>query len=80
MRRVWAASHRCRSFASGLSVGGRRLIDEDRHTVADDLRVGEVKCLLVARLAEEPLAASQHDRVDHQPELVDEVVLDQRLY
>ena len=32
-----------------------------------------------AVIAEEPLAAAHDDRVDHQPELVDEVMLDQRL-
>jgi hypothetical protein len=31
--------------------------------------------LLVARLAEEALADPEHERVDGQPELVDEVVL-----
>jgi TrwC relaxase len=34
---------------------------------------------LVAGLAEEPLACPEDDRVDHQPQLVDEVVLDQRV-
>ena len=45
-----------------------------------DLRVDEPQRLLVARLAEEALAASEHDREDHQPQLVDEVVLEQRLH
>jgi len=31
-------------------------------------------------LAEQALAGSEHDRVDHQSQLVDEVVLDQRAY
>ena len=61
-------------------MSSHRPVDEDGHAVADDLRVDEPQRLLVARLAEEALAASEHDGEDHQPELVDEVVLDQRLH
>src|SRR4029077_1393228 len=57
-----------------------RFEDEDLHAVANHLGVGEPQSLLVARLAEEPLPAPEHDRVDHQPELVDQIVLDQRLH
>jgi hypothetical protein len=35
---------------------------------------------LVARLAEEALAGAEHDREDLQPQLVDEVVLHQRVH
>ena len=47
---------------------------------ADDVGLDEAKRLLVARLAEEPLARSEDDREDHHAQLVDEVVLDQRLH
>src|SRR4029450_12695005 len=57
-----------------------RLIDEDGHAVADGLRVDEPQRLLVARLSEDPLARPQHDGEHHQPELVYEVVLEQRLH
>ena len=63
-----------------IAALARRLIDQDRDAVADDLRVDEAQRLLVARLAEEALARAEHDREDHQPKLVDEVVLDQRLH
>src|SRR3954451_12794267 len=53
--------------------------DEDRHAVADRLRVLQPQALLVARLAEEPLAVAEDDREDHEPQFVDEVVLDECL-
>src|SRR6266542_6776341 len=70
----------CRRRTGSLFRTGRRLEDEDDHAVADGLRVGETQRLLVARLAEEALSASEHDRVHHQPQLVDEVALEQRLH
>ena len=42
------------------------------------LRVDEAHGLLVAGLAEEALAGPEHDREDDQPQLVHQVVLDQR--
>src|SRR5919204_2085199 len=66
------------SARSRVSAG--RLVDEDGDAVADDLRVDEAQALLVARVAEEPLPIPEHDREDHQPELVDEVVLEERLH
>jgi len=39
----------------------------------------ELHGLLVAGSAEEALAGPEHDRVDHQSQLVDEVVLHQRV-
>jgi hypothetical protein len=41
----------------------------------DDLAVEEAQGFLVASLAEEALAVSEHDRVDLQPKLVDKIVL-----
>ena len=40
--------------------------------------IDEAHGLLVAGLAEEALAGPEHDREDDQPQLVDQVVLDQR--
>jgi hypothetical protein len=45
----------------------RALIDEDRDAVTNRLRVGEPQALLVAGLAEEALACSEHDWENHQP-------------
>src|SRR6266508_3973781 len=44
-------------------------------TVDDDSR-----SRFLAVVAEQPLAGAEHDREDHEPKLVDEVVLDQRLH
>ncbi len=57
-----------------------RLIDEDRHTVADHFRVDQPQRLLVARAVEEAFAGAEDDREDHQAQLVDEVVLDEGLH
>jgi hypothetical protein len=51
---------------------------EDR-ACARHLAVDEPQRPERAILAKEALAAAEDERVDHQPELVDEVVLDQRL-
>src|SRR5260370_40556377 len=56
------------------------LIDEDGDAVADRLRVDEPQRLFVARVAEEALARPEDDGEDHQPQLVNEVVFDQRLH
>jgi hypothetical protein len=40
--------------------------------------VAEPQLFECAVIAEETLAAAYDDRVDHQPELVDQVVLDER--
>ena len=75
-RRGW---WRCSARGEAAPALGLRLVGEDRHAVADHLRVGELQRLLVARLAEQALAGAEHDREHHQPQLVDEVVLEQRL-
>src|SRR5262245_2435203 len=58
---------------------GRPLIDLDLDAVrADGPRFGEVELQAVDPVRERALAAAQDRREDHQPELVDEVVLEQR--
>src|SRR5215208_7214386 len=57
-----------------------RPVDDDGDTVADDPRIDQHHRLLVARVAEETLSLAQDDREHHQPELVDEVVLDERTH
>src|SRR5438067_1334652 len=54
-------------------------VREDQHAVADYLGVDQLEAFLVGALAEETLAAAEHDREHHQPQLVDEVALDQGL-
>jgi len=54
------------------------LVGKEGEAVTDDLGVDEAQGFLVAGLAEQALAGPEHDRVDEQPQLVDEVVLDQR--
>src|SRR5262249_27686046 len=54
------------------------LIDEEGDAVIEGLGADKAHGLLVAGLAEETLAVPEHDRVDLQPQLVDEVVLHQR--
>src|SRR5438045_2408045 len=56
------------------------LVGEVGQPVTDGPGVEEAYGFLVARLAEEPLAGPQDDGVDHQPELVDQGVLHQRLH
>jgi hypothetical protein len=53
-------------------------VGEEGDAVTDGPGADEAHGFLVAGLAEEALAGPEHDRVDHQPELVDEVVLYQR--
>ncbi len=55
------------------------LVDLDRDPVAHQLGVRQAERLLVGRLAEQALAAAQYDGEDHQPQLVDEIVLEQRV-
>ena len=48
--------------------------------VTDGLGLDQVHGLCAAGLAEAALAGAEHDRVDRQPQLVDEVVFDQGPY
>src|SRR3954451_6108747 len=54
------------------------LVGEKGEAATDRLRIDEAHGLLVAGLAEEALAGPEHDREDDQPQLVDQVVRDQR--
>src|SRR5438046_8357580 len=63
-----------------LRCFANRLVDEDFDPVADRLRVREPQTLFVARVSEEALAAPEDDREHHEAQLVNEVVLDQRLH
>jgi hypothetical protein len=56
----------------GVSDG---LVGEEGEAVTDGLGVGQTHRFLAAGLAEETLAGPQDDRVDHQPQLVDQIVL-----
>src|SRR6476659_8275315 len=56
------------------------LVGKEEDVVLDDLGVEKAHGLLGTRWAEEAFARSEHDREDLQPELVDQVVLDQRVY
>src|SRR5215207_11120686 len=56
------------------------LVGEEDDVALDGLGVDEAHRFLVARLAEEALARAEHDRIDLQPQLVDQVVLHQRAY
>src|SRR5215831_18883817 len=56
------------------------LVGEEDHAVADRLRVDEMQGLLVAGLAEEARPVAEHDGEDLQPQLVDEVVLQQGVH
>jgi hypothetical protein len=51
------------------------LVGEVREAVTDGPGFEEAHGHLVAGLAEETLASSEHDRVDQQPQLVDQVVV-----
>jgi hypothetical protein len=54
------------------------LVAEEDEAVANGLGVDEAHRLLVAGLVEEALAGPEHDGEDDQPQLVHQVVLDQR--
>src|ERR687897_2900930 len=80
---AWAAypSATRRGRLGGQTLAGLgRLVDEDRDAVAHRLRVLQAQRPLVARRPEQALAVAQDDRVDHQPQLVDEPVLEQPLH
>jgi hypothetical protein len=59
-------------------------LPDDRHprraARGHRLRVHEAQRFLVAGLAEEALAGTEHDGKDLQPQLVDEVMLHERAY
>ena len=64
--------------ASLLGVSDE-LVGEEGKAVTHSLGVDEAHGFSVTGLAEEALASSEHNRVDRQPQFVDEVVLYQRV-
>src|SRR5690349_13772755 len=66
------------SSASRSSLPPRGLVGQDHHAGPERLRPGERQGLLLA-VTQQRLAAAYHHRMDRQPELVDEPVLEQRL-
>src|SRR5829696_5265152 len=58
----------------------RRSVGEVDHARAEDLRVHQLQRLLLAPLLEEALASANLDRVDHEPQFVQEVLGQQRPY
>jgi hypothetical protein len=72
----WSPTQTGRPSAVRRPLGvSDRLVGKEGDAVTDGLRVDEAHGFLVAGLAEEALAGPEHDGVDHQPQLVDEVVL-----
>src|SRR5271165_6739821 len=71
-----------RADRSGTSPRGRlrpcRLVGEDRDPLADEPAVGQAHAPRRRRAGEQPPAAAEDYGEDHQPQLVEEVVLDQR--
>src|SRR5262249_31101752 len=57
--------------------GSDDLVDDVWEVVTDDSVGDEAQGQLVAGLVEEAFAGPEHERVDHQPQLVDEIVVDQ---
>jgi hypothetical protein len=80
------ASRRGRRRGCELAGVGRlrffagRLVDEDGDAVTDRLGVRESQGLLGVGVAEEALAGPEDHREDHQAQLVDQVVVEQRLH
>src|SRR5207249_668546 len=61
----------------GVSDG---LVGEKGQAVTDGAGVDELHVFVAADLAEKARASTEHERVDHHPQLVDEVVLEQRAH
>src|SRR5262249_6189233 len=66
------------SLVTSARLGGAT-VGEDQHAVSDGSRVDELEPLRVVRFAEQALTAPEHDGEYHQPQLVDEISLQQRL-
>src|SRR5204863_4545070 len=69
----------CTSGTTPPSRGSRFEPGDDDAGVADRPRLEQAERLRGLRVPEESFAAAEHHRKHHQPELVDEVVVDQRL-
>ena len=61
-----------------LASALRRLVGEIENACAEGLRVEELQRLLIAPVLKQTLSAPHHDRMNHEPELVEEAVLKQR--
>src|SRR5215208_2137660 len=61
-----------------MALALRRLVAELENARAERLRVDEIQRLLMPPRLKQTLSTAHHDRVDHEPELVEEVVLQQR--
>ncbi len=68
--------YRVLTWTQSLSGASDRLVRDEGEAVANGRRVDEPQGLPVGGLTEEALAGAKHDREDHEPELIDEVVLD----
>lgn len=54
-----------------------RLIGQDGHSAAGDLRIDQPETLKLAPIIKELLPAADDDRVDHQDQLVEQIMLHQ---
>jgi hypothetical protein len=57
-----------------LASALRRLVGEIENACAEGLRVAELQRLLIAPVLKEPLSAPHDDGMNHEPELVEEVL------
>src|SRR5918996_921023 len=63
----------------GLAGNPDRLVNEDGHAVTDSPGAHLAQRLLVTHVAKQALPATKHYREHHQTQLVDEVLIEQRL-
>ena len=56
----------------------RRLVGEIENACAEGLRLDKLQRPLIAPFLKQTLSAPHHDRMNHEPELVEEAVLKQR--
>src|SRR4029450_5176304 len=67
----------------GVRTGGQAVlglaVGEDDHTVADVPGLGQPQRPVAGVAREQPLAGAQHHREDHQPQLVDQPLVEQGL-
>jgi hypothetical protein len=61
-----------------MALALRRLVREVEDARAEGPQIHELQSLLIAPSLEEALPASHYNGMDHEPELVEEVVLNQR--
>src|SRR5215217_8074631 len=56
----------------------RRLVGEIENACAEGLRVEELQRLLIAPFLKQTLSTPHHDRMNHEPKFVEEVLFEQR--